>query len=59
MEDQNIKVRHIQKHDTEENWNKAVNFIPKQGEIIQASIYTMDQEQRQDQNSRHRGSIQR
>lgn len=24
---------------------------PKQGEIIQASIYTMDQEQRQDQNS--------
>lgn len=39
MADQNIKVRHIQKHDTEENWNKAVNFIPKQGEII---IYDVD-----------------
>ena len=39
MADQNIKVRHIQKHDTEENWNKAVNFIPKQGEII---IYDID-----------------
>lgn len=22
------------KHDTEENWNKAVNFIPQDGEMI-------------------------
>ena len=27
------------KHDTEANWNKAVNFIPKAGEMI---IYDAD-----------------
>lgn len=31
--------RIIHKHDTEENWIKAINFIPKQGEII---IYDKD-----------------
>lgn len=29
-----LKSRLLQKHDTEENWNKATNFIPKAGEII-------------------------
>lgn len=33
------KNRIIHKHDTEENWKKAVNFIPKKGEII---IYDID-----------------
>lgn len=32
-------VRIIHKHDTEENWLKAINFIPKQGELI---IYDTD-----------------
>ena len=31
--------RIIHKHDIEANWNKAVNFIPKQGEII---VYDID-----------------
>ena len=31
--------RLIQKHDTEANWLKAENFIPKQGEII---VYDVD-----------------
>lgn len=34
-----INSRIILKHDSEENWNKAINFIPKQGEII---IYDKD-----------------
>ena len=34
-----ISGRLILKHDLEENWLKAVNFIPKQGEII---IYDVD-----------------
>lgn len=34
-----IPSRVIHKHDTEANWNKAVNFIPKQGELI---IYDRD-----------------
>lgn len=34
-----IKSRIAQKHDTELNWNKATNFIPKQGEII---VYDID-----------------
>lgn len=34
-----MKTRIIHKHDTEENWNKATNFIPKQGEII---VYDVD-----------------
>ena len=29
-----IKGRHCQKHDTEENWEKATNFAPLIGEII-------------------------
>ena len=39
MADQTIKARIVQKHDTEENWLKATNFIPKQGEFI---IYDKD-----------------
>lgn len=31
--------RIVHKHDTAENWNKATNFIPKQGEII---VYDID-----------------
>lgn len=34
MAEQIINVRVQQKIDTLENWNKAVNFIPKKGEII-------------------------
>ena len=34
MAEKNITTRIIHKHDTEENWNKATNFIPKQGELI-------------------------
>lgn len=34
-----LKTRLIQKHDTEANWNKATNFIPKDGELI---IYDID-----------------
>lgn len=30
----NIKSRIQLKNDTEENWNKAINFIPKKGELI-------------------------
>ena len=39
MSEKNIKTRIVHKHDTEENWNKAINFIPKQGEII---VYDVD-----------------
>lgn len=39
MANQEFYSRIIHKHDTEENWIKAVNFIPKQGEII---IYDKD-----------------
>ena len=34
-----ISTRIIHKHDTAENWAKAVNFVPKQGEII---VYDID-----------------
>ena len=34
-----IATRIIHKHDTEQNWNKATSFIPKQGELI---IYDKD-----------------
>ena len=34
MSEKIIQSRAIQKHDTETNWLKATNFIPKQGEII-------------------------
>lgn len=37
--EKNINSRIIHKHDTEANWNKATNFIPKQGELI---IYDID-----------------
>lgn len=30
----NIKSRIQLKNDTEENWDKAINFIPKRGELI-------------------------
>lgn len=39
MTEKNINSRIVHKHDTEENWLKAVNFYPKQGEII---IYDVD-----------------
>lgn len=39
MAEKNLNSRIIHKHDTEGNWNKATNFIPKQGEII---IYDID-----------------
>ena len=35
-----INSRIQNKHDTEQNWNAAINFIPKQGEII---IYDIDE----------------
>ena len=35
-----IKSRIVHKHDTETNWSKATNFIPKQGEII---VYDIDE----------------
>ena len=40
MAEKNIKSRIILKHDTEENWEKAINFIPKLGEFI---IYDPDE----------------
>lgn len=39
MSSKEIQSRIIHKHDIEENWNKATNFIPKQGELI---IYDID-----------------
>ena len=39
MAEKILNSRIIQKHDIAENWEKAVNFIPKQGEII---IYDPD-----------------
>jgi hypothetical protein len=38
--EKNISSRIINKHDIEVNWNKAINFIPKAGEII---IYDKDE----------------
>ena len=34
MASNTLKTRIINKHDTEENWNKATNFIPLKGEVI-------------------------
>lgn len=34
MANKTLKTRIINKHDVEANWDKAVNFIPKKGEII-------------------------
>ena len=39
MAEKNLNTRIINKHDTEENWLKATNFIPKAGEMI---IYDAD-----------------
>ena len=39
MANKTVKTRIVNKHDTEANWQKAVNFIPKKGEII---IYDKD-----------------
>ena len=39
MAEKQINSRIVHKHDTEGNWNKATNFIPKQGEII---VYDID-----------------
>lgn len=39
MAEKNISSRIIHKHDIEANWLKAVNFIPKQGELI---VYDID-----------------
>lgn len=40
MAERQINSRIQQKKDIEANWNKAVNFVPKNGEII---IYGIDQ----------------
>jgi hypothetical protein len=39
LSEKRFNARVVHKHDTEENWLKAINFIPKQGEII---IYDAD-----------------
>lgn len=39
MAEKQVKTRIINKHDTEANWDKATNFIPKQGELI---VYDID-----------------
>jgi hypothetical protein len=39
MADRELSSRIIHKHDSAENWAKATNFIPKQGEII---VYDRD-----------------
>lgn len=40
MAEKTLNTRIIHKHDIESNWIKAVNFIPKQGEII---VYDIDE----------------
>lgn len=39
MAEKNFNARIVNKHDIEANWNKATNFIPKQGELI---VYDID-----------------
>lgn len=39
MSEKFLNSRIIHKHDVESNWNKATNFIPKQGELI---VYDKD-----------------
>lgn len=39
MAEKTLNARIINKHATEEDWDKATNFIPKQGELI---IYDRD-----------------
>lgn len=40
MSHDTVKARIQLKNDTETNWNKAINFIPKKGELI---IYSTDE----------------
>lgn len=40
MAENTLKTRLQMKNDTEANWNKAVNFVPKKGEII---VYNTDE----------------
>ena len=40
MAEKELKSRLVQKHDIQANWEKAVSFIPKQGEII---VYDKDE----------------
>ena len=37
--EQLVNGRIVHKHDTEENWTKAINFVPMKGEMI---IYDID-----------------
>lgn len=39
MAEKELKARIVHKHDTEANWNKATNFIPKESEFI---VYDKD-----------------
>lgn len=39
MADKILKTRIAQKHDIETNWDKAVNFVPYEGEVI---VYDAD-----------------
>lgn len=41
MATKNVKTRITMKHDTEENWLKAENFVPLDGEVI---VYDADTE---------------
>ena len=34
MANKTFQGRIVQKHDTEDNWKKAINFVPLKGEII-------------------------
>ena len=40
MSEQTFNTRIVHKHDIEVNWNKAVNFVPKAGELI---VYDADE----------------
>ena len=40
MSEQVFNTRIVHKHDTEANWTKAINFIPKTGELI---VYDVDE----------------
>lgn len=39
MNEKTFNSRLIHKHDTQENWEKATTFIPKQGELV---VYDVD-----------------
>lgn len=40
MIEKTMKSRHVQKHATEADWNRALLFIPKQAEIV---VYDIDE----------------